>query len=49
MEKDIMNKNYETPSIEIIEYESDIHTANSSTIFDFPWLDGNEGESDFFE
>lgn len=37
-----MNKNYETLSIEIIEYESDIYTVNLSTIFDFPWLDGNE-------
>lgn len=42
-----MIKNYETPSIEIIEYETEIETANSSTIFDYPWA--GDDESSFFE
>lgn len=42
-----MDKNYETPSIEIIEYETEIQTAGSSTIFDYPWLD--DSDSGFFE
>ena len=43
-----MIKNYENPSIEIIEYETEIETANSSTIFDYPWKDSND-DSGFFE
>ena len=43
-----MTKNYETPSIEIVEYEIDILTSGGSAVFDFPWLEGNEDESDFF-
>ena len=42
-----MNKNYETPSIEIISYESEILTAEASVVIPFPWAD--ENESDFFE
>ena len=42
-----MSKNYETPSIEIIEYETEIETSSTSTIFDYPWAD--EGDSSFFE
>ena len=41
-----MNKNYETPSIEILNYESDIQTVGGSIVIDFPWADDNE--SDFF-
>lgn len=40
-----MIKNYETPSIEIINYESEIQTA-PSVVIEFPWADG---ETDFFE
>ena len=40
-------KNYQTPSIEIIKYESEIQTAGASIVIDFPWVD--ENESDFFE
>lgn len=42
-----MNKNYEFPSIEILNYESDILTAEASVVIDFPWSD--ENETDFFE
>ena len=41
-----MMKNYETPSIEIINYESEVLTAGGSVVIDFPWVE--EGESDFF-
>lgn len=40
-------KNYETPSIEIINYESEILTAGASIVVNFPWAD--EDETDFFE
>ena len=40
-------KNYQTPSIEIIKYESEILTAGASIVIDFPWAD--EDESEFFE
>ena len=40
-----MNKNYETPSIEIINYESGVLTAGGSVVIDFPWAE--EGE-DYF-
>ena len=43
-----MTKNYETPSIEIVEYEIDILTANTSAIFDFPWFDKDKDDNDFF-
>lgn len=42
-----MIKNYETPSIEIIEYETEIETAGASIVINFPWAD--DDESDFFE
>ena len=42
-----MIKNYETPSIEIIKYESDIHTVGGSIVINFPWTD--DDESEFFE
>ena len=42
-----MIKNYETPSIEIINYESDIQTVGGSIVINFPWAD--DGESEFFE
>ena len=41
-----MIKNYETPSIEIVNYESEVLTAGGSIVIDFPWTD--ENESDFF-
>ena len=41
-----MIKNYETPSIEIVNYESEVLTAGGSIVIDFPWAD--ENESDFF-
>ena len=41
-----MIKNYETPSIEIIEYETEIQTG-PSVIIDYPWADDND-ESGFF-
>lgn len=41
-----MIKNYETPSIEIIEYETEIQTG-PSVIIDYPWGDDNDG-SGFF-
>ena len=40
-------KNYETPSIEIINYESEVLTAGGSIVIEFPWA--NDGESEFFE
>lgn len=40
-------KNYETPSIEIISYESEVLTAGGSIVIEFPWA--NDGESEFFE
>lgn len=43
-----MMKNYETPSIEIIEYETEIQTAGGSIVIDYPWADENDG-SGFFE
>ena len=42
-----MNRNYETPSIEIINFEKDIHTAGASIVIEFPWAE--DGESEFFE
>ena len=42
-----MMKNYETPSIEIINYESEIQTAGASIVIEFPWAE--DGESEFFE
>ena len=41
-----MTKNYQTPSIEIVKYESEVLTAGGSVVIEFPWAD--EGESDFF-
>ena len=41
-----MIKNYETPSIEIVNYESEVLTAGGSVVIQFPWAD--EGESDYF-
>lgn len=41
-----MSKYYETPSIEIVSYESEILTAEASVVIEFPWADG---ETDFFE
>ena len=41
-----MIKNYETPSIEIQNYENVILTAEASVVIEFPWADG---ETDFFE
>ncbi len=37
-----MNKNYETPSIEILNYESEVLTAGGSVVIDFPWAEGDE-------
>lgn len=42
-----MTKTYETPSIEIIKYETEIQTG-PSIVFDYPWAD-SENDSDFFE
>lgn len=41
-----MNRNYDTPLIEIIEFNDDIVTANASIVFDYPWIDDND--NDFF-
>ena len=41
-----MNKNYETPSIEIINYETEIQLA-ASIVVDYPWEDSDG--SGFFE
>ena len=43
----IMNKNYETPSIEIINYETEIQTG-PSIVIDYPWASDEDG-SGFFE
>ena len=43
----IMSKIYETPSIEIINYETEIQTG-PSIVFDYPWASDEDG-SDFFE
>ena len=40
-----MIKNYETPSIEIINYESEIQLG-ASVIVEYPW--SKDGESEFF-
>ena len=42
-----MEKIYESPSIEIINYETEIQTAGPSAVFDYPWLD--DDGSGFFE
>ena len=42
-----MMKNYETPSIEIVNYETEIQTAGASIVVEYPW-DDNDG-SGFFE
>ncbi len=42
-----MMKNYETPSIEIIQYETEIHTG-PSIVIDYPWV-SDEDDSGFFE
>lgn len=42
-----MNKNYETPTIEIVSYDLNILTAGGSIVIDFPWSD--EYESDYFK
>ena len=42
-----MIKNYETPSIEIVKYESEVLTAGGSVVIEFPWTE--EGDSEFFE
>ncbi len=36
-----MNKNYETPSIEIINYQSEIELA-ASIVVNYPWSDADE-------
>ena len=41
-----MNKNYEIPSIEIINYETEIQLA-ASIVVNYPWDD--EDGSGFFE
>ncbi len=42
-----MIKNYETPSIEIINYELEIQTEGPSIVFNYPWEDSDD--SGFFE
>ena len=41
-----MNKIYQSPSIEIIKFESEIQLG-ASVIVEYPWA--KDGESDFFE
>ena len=41
-----MCKYYETPSIEIVSYESEIQLA-ASIVVEFPWA--KDDETDFFE
>ena len=42
-----MSKIYETPSIEIINYETEIQTG-PSIVIDYPWASDEDG-SGFFE
>ena len=42
-----MNKNYETPSIEIIKFDLEILTSGASIVVNYPWDDADE--SGFFE
>ncbi len=42
-----MNKNYETPSIEIIKFDLEILTSGASIVVNYPWAKDNE--SDYFE
>ena len=41
-----MNKNYEIPSIEIINYETEIQLS-ASIVVNYPWAKDNE--SDYFK
>ena len=42
-----MMKNYETPAIQITEFDSLVETADGSIVVNYPWEDtNNEG---FFE
>ena len=43
-----MNKNYESPSIEIINFETNIQTAGASIVINYPWTKDEDG-SGFFE
>ena len=43
-----MMKNYETPSIEIVNYETEIQLAGASIVIDYPWAGEDDG-SGFFE
>ena len=42
-----MMKNYETPSIEIVNFETEIQTG-PSIVIEYPWA-GDEDGSGFFE
>lgn len=38
-----MNKNYQTPIMEIIEFDNNVETQGASTTIDYPWQKDENG------